>query len=150
MADELALQGVAQLVVKLRELGAMEDGKIIQGAVRAGMRPALVSARQKIPVGTIAHRTYKGRLVAPGFAKRSLRIVAVLSKDKQQATALLGPSKEGYYATQFLERGTFKMKAQPWLRPAFYGTGEQQKTALAAYLNKWFLKKATETTSGIK
>lgn len=150
MADEIALQGVANLVLKLRELGAMEDGKIIAGAVRAGMKPALKSAQQKIPVGTVEHRTYKGRLVAPGFSKRSLRIVVVKSKDRQQATALLGPSKEGYYVTQFVERGTFKMKAQPWLRPAFFGTAEQQKLAMAAYLNKWLLKKATETSSGIK
>lgn len=134
-AGTTGLQGVAELTRKLRELGALEDGRAIRRAVYAGMKPALVAARNRIPVGTQAHRSYKGNILQPGFAKRSLRIVTTLSPDKQKAVALLGPRKEGYYATQFVERGTSKMAAKPWLRPAFYSTATAQRQGISDSLN---------------
>lgn len=146
------LQGAADLVRKLKALGALDDGKIIAGAVRAGMKPALEAARNLIPVGTREHRSYKtkggggGFLLAPGHAKRSLRIVVVKRGDKQGATALLSTDKAGYYAVQFVERGTVKMKKEPWLRPAFNSTQQQQQAAIVAYLQKRILKIAKDGT----
>lgn len=140
------LQGAADLTRKLKALGALDDGKIIAGAVRAGMRPALLAARALIPVGTKEHHSYKGRLLPPGHAKSSLRIVVVKRGDKQGATALLSTDKEGYYAVQFVERGTEKMQAEPWLRPAFNSTQQQQQAALVAYLQKRILKIAKDGT----
>ena len=136
------LEGVAQLTRQLDALGSLEDGKVLRAVVRAGMTPARKKARQLIPVGVDAHRTYKGRLVAPGFAQRSIVIVVSLSRDKQKATAILGVKAEAFYAIQFVEMGTSKMAAQPWLRPAFYGTREEQEAALAEALRKFVLKAA--------
>lgn len=130
------LEGVGQLTRQLDALAALEDGKALRAAVRAGMKPVFSAAQQSIPVGTVAHRTYKGRLVAPGFAKRSLRIVTTLSPDKQKATAIIGVRGEAFYVIQFVEMGTSKMAAQPWLRPSFYNTREEQEAAIAASLRK--------------
>lgn len=144
--QDSALAGAADLIKKLQALGALDDGKIAIGAVRAGMKEALKLAQVKIPVGTRVHRTYKGRLVTPGFGKRSLKIVTTRKTDDGLPAALLGVSKEAYYETQFLERGTSKIKAQPWLRPAFYNSQDAQKAAVVAYLQKRLLKIAATGT----
>lgn len=142
MAGKSPLEGVAQLTRQLEALGKLEDGKALRTAVRAGIKPAQIRAKQLIPEGVDAHRTYKGRLVAPGFAKRSIRSITTTSKDKQKATALLGVRKEAFYAVNYVERGTSKMAARPWLRPAFQSTAEQQQAAIAESLAKSVLKAA--------
>jgi HK97 gp10 family phage protein len=127
----MSVEGVAELTRQLQALGKLEDGKAIRASVRAAMKPALDRARQLIPKGTDKlHRTYKGRLVAPGFASRSVRMITTVSRDKQQAAAVLGVRREAFYAVQFVELGTSKQPARPWLRPAFKSTRDQQLAAM--------------------
>jgi HK97 gp10 family phage protein len=138
------LEGVAQLTRQLKELGKLDDGKALRDSTREGMRPAFRAAQQAIPVGTKEHRTYKGRLVGPGFAKRNLKLVVSLSKDKQRATAMIGVTSEAFYAVQFVELGTSRQAAQPWLRPAFYGTKQNQIGGIEKGLRK-AIEKAAKT-----
>lgn len=140
----MALEGVAALTRQLEALGKLEDGKVLRNAVRAGIKPATERAKALIPVGVDAHRTYRGRLVAPGFAKRSIKTRVNLSRDKQKATASLGVGPEAFYAVQFVEVGTSHMAAQPWLRPAFYSTRGAQQEAMAKSFRK-SIKKAAKT-----
>lgn len=142
--QDLHLQGFAELTRKLRELGGLEDGKAIRASVRAGMGPALKEARSRAPVAPEGYygRSYKGRLITSGFLKRNLKIAAFISKDKQAATAMLGPIKEAYYGTQFVERGTRYQKAQPWLAPSLAASSQQGLDALANSLRKWIIKTA--------
>jgi HK97 gp10 family phage protein len=72
-----------------------------------------------IPVGTVPHTTYKGRRVFGGFSKRNLRLLSFIERRTGNVVAVVGPSREAFYATQFVELGTSKMAARPWLRPAF-------------------------------
>lgn len=130
---------------RLQALGKLEDGHALRLAVRAGIKPAQARVTALIPEGVDAHRTYKGRLVAPGFAKRNIRAITVLSKDKQACKALLGVRKEAFYAVEFVERGTSKMGAKPWLRPGFEQTLDAQTSAVAASLQK-SVEKAAKTT----
>lgn len=131
-----ALQGIRQLTEQLHALGEVATGKALRSAVRAGMKPALERAKQLIPVGVDTHRTYKGQLVLPGFAKRNIRVVVTVSRDKQKASALLGVRREAFYAINFVELGTASQPAQPWLRPAFASTRQQQLVALSTALKK--------------
>lgn len=131
------LQGVGELTLKLKKLGGLEDGKIIAKVVRRAIRPAEARARALIPVGKVSHRTYKGKMVQPGFAKKSVRSIVFLSKDKKTASAILGVRKEAFYAVNFVEIGTAKMAAQPWLRPAFRQTRAQQEAELRAGLKQF-------------
>lgn len=142
MAGGSRLEGVAQLTRQLDELTKQVKGKGLRAAVRAGIRPAATAAKANIPVGDVMHKTYKGRLVAPGFAQRSVRTVTTLSKTGEQASAVLGVRREAFYATQFVEVGTAKMPAQPWLRPAFESTQDAQQQAIADSLRKTILKAA--------
>lgn len=136
----MALEGVAELTKQLDALGKLEDGKAIRRGVAAGGRVVVARAKALIPKGVDAHRTYKGRLVAPGFASRSIRSVTTLSKDKQKATAKVGVRAEAFYAVNFVELGTSKMQKQPWLRPAFQSTIDAQQKALADSLLKTIMK----------
>lgn len=111
------LQGLPELDKKLAELGVKTEAKILRQAVREAMRPALNDAKRTVPVGTEAHTTYKGRLVAPGFAKRSLRIVTELNKTTGGMSAKLGVRKEAFYAVHFWEYGSPRHPRKPWLGP---------------------------------
>lgn len=139
-----ALAGSADAIAKLQALGALDDGKIVRGTVRAGMNETLKVARTKIPVGHRLHRTYKGRLVAPGFGKSSLRIVTTTKTDDGLQAALLSVSKEAYYETQFLEWGTKKIRGLHWLLQSFNQTQGQIKGAAVYFLQKRLLKIAKD------
>jgi phage protein, HK97 gp10 family len=136
----MSLEGFAELDRKLRALGPAVGGKILRQAVRQAVKPALSRAKETVPVGTVAHKTYKGRLVSPGFALRSLRIIT--TKLIGGAAALLGVRREAYYALQFIELGTAKYPRHPWLGPAFQATQQQQIEALAKALKERIEKAA--------
>lgn len=124
MANEY-VTGTKELTAKLRELGsAKEQAATLRAAVREPMQDVMRVAQSNIgrisPGARQIHRTYKGRLVSAGFAARNLRLIVVMSKDKEAAWSLLGVRKEAFYALQFFELGTAKIPRQPWLMPAFY------------------------------
>jgi|SRR5882724_3996362 len=151
MANDQALKGVANVIAQLRDIGKLDDGKALRAGVRAGMRPALLAARVKIPISKKPHRlskTYGSKIVQPGYAKSTLRVITTVSPDKQKAAALMSTRKPAFYATVFVELGTKYITAQPWLRPAFYSTQEQQKQALAAKLNAYLLKVSANKGGG--
>lgn len=127
------LEGVAELEKKLENLKLKQQTAVLRAAVRAAMTPARDRAVELIPVGVDAHRTFKGRLVAPGFAKRSIRMVTKVEQGGAVVSAALGVRREAFYAVNFVELGTAKMPAHPWLRPALKTTQDQ---ALAIFADK--------------
>ena len=139
------VSGLAQIERQLRALAGLEKRKALRRAVKAAIQPALERARAAIPVGVDEHRTYKGRDVKPGFARRSIRVAVKVSRDKMQADAILGVRAEAFYAVQFVELGTTKTPAKPWLRPAFRSTADQQAAELAAELRKSIAEAAART-----
>lgn len=148
MAQDQNLIGVAELAEKLEAMGRMEDGKVMRAAVRAGAEPvqaaAIANLQTRARLTHRRHQLYTGEVVDPGYSAQHVRLVTTLSKDKFLATAMVGPSKRAYYATQFLERGehgTRHMAASPWLRPAFYQHQNDIKQAIkdkfVAFLKKF-------------
>lgn len=128
---------------KLAGLTVAARGKALRAAVTKGIKPALAAARQAIPVGTVEHKTYKGRLVTPGFARKNVATNVRVSKDKTAATAELGVRPEAFYATEFVELGTSRMAAQPWLVPSFNSTASEQIAAASEALKAAIEKAAT-------
>lgn len=114
-----ALDGVADLTAQLNDLGVKVAGKQLVGTVRDAMQIAEHAARANIPQGTEPHKTYKGRLVSPGYAVSTLHVEAKLNKRTGSAVASLGVGREAFYATLFVELGTAHTPARPWLRPSF-------------------------------
>lgn len=134
----MPLEGVAELDRKLAEMGKAVTGKALRAAVRAGGNVVKKAAQAKIPKGEQMHRTYKGRIVAPGFSSRNVRVVTKLDKTGEKASAAIGVRKEAFYATQFVELGVpaHGIAARPWLRPAMAETRDMQQTAIAQALKR--------------
>lgn len=143
----MPIEGVAALTQQLRDLGQAVTGKTLRAAVRAGGNVVKKAAQARVPVGSELHKTYKDRLVAPGFAQRSVRVVVKASKDGSQAAALIGTRREAFYAVNFLELGTSKMPARPWLRPAMESTQEEQQAAIAKIIKR-AVERAARAKSG--
>lgn len=134
MASEML--GVAELTRKLNELGVAVAGKELKGTARQSMKIVQDKAIAAAPVGTAPHTTYKGRRVFGGFTKRTMRLFAWVNKRTGSVEAVVGPSSEAFYATQFIERGTSKMAARPWLRPAFAAAKDEVLKSIGDQLRK--------------
>lgn len=119
-----------QAVSAVKKAARISPAALLKAAAEAA-EPIAQRARALIPVGVDAHRTYKGREVQPGFARASIRVKTVLNKDGTAAMAMVGVAPEAFYAVQFVELGTSKMAAQPWLRPAYAAAKQQQQSVLA-------------------
>ena len=138
----MGLQGFKELDRQLAALAAVPRGKVLRSAVRAGMKPAADKWKDTIVVGQRPHRTYKGRLVGPGFAKRNIRIITTVSRDKNKAAAIMGARKEAFYEPQFIERGFRGIPGRPSQKAALESTQQAQIDALAAKLKAGILKAA--------
>lgn len=120
MAGEVRVEGLKELSAKLRALGETVAARNLRGAARDAMQPVERAAVATVPVGDRIHQTYKGRTVTPGFLQRSIRRKAFAKRGaKNEVRAVVGVAREAFYGLAFVERGTSKMPAQPWLVPSF-------------------------------
>lgn len=138
MADGLtfSIEGTAALVAKLQELGKLEDGKALRSAARAGVKPIFTQAKANIPKSQDAARTYKGRIIGPGFASRNIRTITQLKQQDGIARASVGVRADAFYAVRFVEQGTKKQRAQHWLTDASAQTIDKQVQAVSDSLQK--------------
>jgi hypothetical protein len=91
-----------------RQLSALElkvGGKALRSAALRATTKTLRKLKTRAPRGTEAHRTYKGRLVAPGFASRSLRRKTKLKNGR--VSVVIGVLAEAFYAIQFYDLGPY-------------------------------------------
>lgn len=154
------LLGAKELHGALQELGDMdlpEWKSAMRSAVRVPMnkvrKRALGNIAKISPGNTPLHRTYRGRLVARGFASRSLKvIVRLFSKQGQGSTAraVLGVAAEAFYAVAFFEKGTSRIPRQPWLVPALEAMKNTAVTDVGAALKKRIDKIAAKWNSRSK
>lgn len=115
MAGEVT--GMKELSLKLAKLGQQLGTKTLRSAAVAATTPVMKEMKAAIPVGKVAHRTHKGRLVAPGYAKRSVRRRSSAKKGK--VNVVVGVLSEAFYAVHFVDPGTKKMTAQKWFKKVF-------------------------------
>jgi HK97 gp10 family phage protein len=130
------LEGVAELTKTLNAMGVDVAAPELRGTARSAMKIAFDKMLALIPVGKVPHATYKGNRVFPGFSRRSLRLFSRINKRNGTAEAIVGPSREAFYATQFVELGTSKMAARPWMRPAFESSVDPILREIANQLRK--------------
>lgn len=142
------LEGVAELTSKLTELGAKLAARELRGTVKEAIGEAEHKARARIPQGSEPHKTYRGRIVSPGFAVSTLHVETYINKRTGSAVAVLGVEREAFYATIFVELGTSKTKAQPWLQPAFEESQEAMLRRMADELRGRVEKIAKRRAAG--
>jgi len=136
MATRSTLEGVAALTRQLIALGSLDDGKALKLACRAAMKPALARAQAAIPVGTEPHRLRNGLLVAPGYAKSTLKIAVTINGQKNIASSVMSVGKGAYYAVKFVEFGTRTQAAQPWFRSSFANARSDAEAAFKDSLQR--------------
>lgn len=124
----MAVEGVAELLRKFDTLATMGKEKALRAAVRSAGNVVAKEAAGRIPVGSRAHRTYRGNLVTPGHARRSIKVVTYVNRRTGAVGAMVGVRASAFYAVQFveLERGKSTTRGRPWLRPAFDDTTDKQ------------------------
>jgi HK97 gp10 family phage protein len=112
------ITGFRELSAQLSAMGASVGGKSLRSAAMSAALPVVRAIQAAAPEGDRMHRTYKGRLVSPGFLRRNIARKSFLSKDRTAAVVLIGPKSEAFYG-KFLEFGTSKIPRRPFIEPAF-------------------------------
>lgn len=136
------VDGVKELLRKLDALDGPEMKRALRSSVRGAGRVVAKQAAANIPVGSEPHTTYKGVTVAPGFAKRSIRVVTKFNRQTGRLEAAIGVRAQAYYAVQFveLEVGKSSQRGRPWLVPAFEQTENEQLKEFNKALGKAIAK----------
>lgn len=96
-----SIKGMAELRRSLRELKVSAQGSAMRNAASFAVTPVAKRTAATVPQGTVQHKTYKGRTVAPGFASRQVRKQVVVSRDKMTVYAMVGFSREAFYTMYF-------------------------------------------------
>jgi HK97 gp10 family phage protein len=109
------ITGFKEIDDKLKGLEKKVQKKVTRQAMRKGLKPVLSEARANAPVDTGELR--KGIKIKSGKGSRRQITMNVQTTDPN-------------YVGKFLEFGTRKMKAHPFMRPA-YDTKGDQATAIA-------------------
>lgn len=121
---DIEIKGVDELLRKLRQLPEKVQKRVVVGAVRAAAKPLIKEARAKVPVDT-------------GNLKKSIGVTKRRSKNKNIIHFSISPRKGGKYNGfygHFVEFGTSKMPAKPFLRPAFESKGKETIEAAKQYM----------------
>ncbi|WP_284459683.1 HK97-gp10 family putative phage morphogenesis protein [Cupriavidus campinensis] len=140
----VTVENGAALKDALNALDEIASESVLRQAAVAGVREIFAEVRLRAPVDKGIYEGKQGPH-PPGFL-RSHIIIAYddeVSVPGRVASYLVTWSKEAFYG-YFLEYGTSKMAAQPFLRPAF----EAKKTAAAAAVDEVIQTKAKELSRG--
>ena len=94
---EIKIEGLQALQDDLLQLSEKIGGRTLQSSLSSAALPIVNEAKDKVPM---AHHAYK-------HSKNSAEVIVTI-KDQRQA-----------YFWRFIEFGTSKLVARPFLRPAF-------------------------------
>ncbi|TDY23941.1 HK97 gp10 family phage protein [Paraburkholderia sp. BL6665CI2N2] len=136
MAVKLTIENAAALTSAIDALEQVASESVLRQATVAGARVILAEAKLRAPVGDATYE-HKGGTYAPGTLRDSL----LIAYDKEQsvaglrATYLVTWSKDAFYG-RFLEFGTSKMAAQPFLRPAYDATKQAAAAAFSTVIDQ--------------
>lgn len=119
MAGRIELQGVDQMLAAIRQ--KMGDGakKLENSTLREGGEIFAVAQRERVPVSDIDHL----------HIRDDIKVSGVRAKEGEKYVAV-GPGKATGWRAHFLEFGTSKMNAQPFIYPSFH----EQKARVAQFM----------------
>lgn len=119
MAVKLTIENPAALTAAIDAIEQLASESVLRQATVAGARVIHAEVKRRAPVGDATYEG-NGRAYAPGTLRDSILIAydRERSVDGLRATYLVTWSKDAFYG-RFLEFGTSKMAARPFLRPAY-------------------------------
>lgn len=114
------------------QLTAKMQRGVLRDALRSAARPVVASAKSKVPVRTGA--------LKKGIAQR-------VSVKTSSAEAIIGFRAKDFYG-RFIELGTSKMTARPFLRPALDESQQKIEQAFIAAINRGIERKTALIQGG--
>lgn len=144
MADEfMQLSGFKELASALRELPQKVARNALRSAVNAGATQIRKQARLNAPVdsGLLKKNIYQKQSRSASGPEKQTVVVGVRSGRVRNKD---GSKKELPYYWRFMEFGTSKMPAAPFLRPAFDTQKDAAIQAIADKLDERIQKYAVE------
>ena len=102
----IKIEGGAELARRLNAMSVAAEKKILNAVLMEAAEPIRKEAERRAPVGEFA----------PHIAQNVVDVLPRGGRDERSVE--IGPAK-GFPYGRFLEFGTVKMRAQPFLRPAF-------------------------------
>lgn len=146
MSDTAKLEGFKELAEALRELGPRVARNTLRRAVSAGAVVIRNDARSRAPVDTgemkkdiqvKRERDNRGLMVA------NYSVFVRTGKKSRLSGAKRDVNKDSFY-WRFVEFGTAKMAAQPFMRPAFEAKKEEAVARIGEVLDQGIQKAARE------
>lgn len=118
MARGISLSGEKELLKMLKELAPKEMKKAVRQASRVTAKAVLQDAKSMVPVDT-------------GLLEESLavRVATKLGRNRighRVVTKPVWDDQDAFYG-HFIEFGTVKMEADPFMRPALWGNEDEMK-----------------------
>jgi hypothetical protein len=100
----MASEGLDDILKTFGRLERAGQLRSLRSATNAALNPALRALRLAAPKGSEPHKTYKGRVVAPGFLSNSIKKSVRVSKDKTAVVGRVRVEGEAYYGA-IIEKG---------------------------------------------
>ena len=150
----MELKGVAELIKKLEAVGGKVAVKALRSTMLRASNPAFRAAKMAAPVGTVGHRTYKDRIVTPGFTRRSIARQTYVDVASGLVGVNIGVHREAFYAVQFYDRDSpvvvthrkkkpikpYALPTRRWLSDSFEANQSAMEKAIADELEKQLAK----------
>lgn len=146
MADIKNLSGLKELAAALRELGPRVARNTLRRAVSSGARLIRDEARIKAPVDTGEMRKdimIKRERAAKDVMSARYSVFVLSGKKSRLAGKRRNVDKDSFY-WKFVELGTSKMSARPFLRPAYEVKKEDAVKTIGDVIDAGIKKAAQE------
>ncbi|MCP4366337.1 MAG: hypothetical protein GY800_13720 [Planctomycetes bacterium] len=137
------VEGLKELGEKLARIERATAIKSMRNACMAATLPVVKEMKAAAPKGNKVHRTYKGRLVAPGFLSRSVIRKTRVNKQTGAVSVRLGVKREAFYGVNFLDQGTKKIAGREWFVSRF----EKNAGKMVATFKERLAKKIKQATA---
>ena len=148
MADVQHVDGLKELQAALKELPDRIARNILRGSVSAGAAVIKKEAAARAPVstgpvrqghpppGTLKRAVYQKQIRELSSLIKQTFYVGVRKGKKYRNQGKKGNLSQDAYYAPFVEFGTAKMAARPFLRPAFEARKGDAVAAIKAYLER--------------
>jgi len=162
---DIKVKGLAELQTFLDQLPAKMEANVLRGALRAGAKPLLESAKAAAPVGEPSEANRRRYRLYAGALRDSIRISGRIDRRNGNITAKVvagGKTKSGadvFYA-HMVEFGTKPhiigdgthpgVQAKPFMRPALDAQSQAAVVATGEYIKKRLAKKHGLDTADIE
>lgn len=134
MADLMKIQGFKELAAAMRQLPERVAKNALRAAVNAGASEIRKEARARVPVdsGLTKKSIHQRQIREKSSASRQVVYVGVRSGGRNKD----GTKRAAPWYWRFVEYGTSKMAARPFMRPAFEAKKLAAVKAIGVKLNE--------------